>query len=379
MGRCSKHILWVLALWLSSCVDPYEPEVISSPTSYLVVDGFINLRGVTTIRLSRTQNIAATTPAPVEAKAIMAIRDDAGASYPLTEQAPGVYTSQALTLNPNRTYQLQLRTSRNRRYVTDLVAGKLTPVIDQLPWELGERGVQIYANAHDDTGNSRYYRWTYAETWQFQSAFRSVFEYAAGTIRPRTNDIYNCWATENSSDILLSSTTKLSQDVVSNFPLILRPLTSVKFRIKYSVLVSQYALSAEEYAYLEKLKKNTESIGTLFDPLPTQLTGNVHCLDDANETVIGYVGAASVTEQRIFIDRYADLPTNVRYDQGYQECMVLDTIPVTSAISIFRNPAFVPVSGIYTPSGTITDYTGSTVDCVDCRRRGTNIRPNFWR
>jgi hypothetical protein len=364
---------------VSSCVDPFEPEVISSPTSFLVVDGFINLRGVTTIRLSRTQNIAAIAPPPVEAKAAVVIRDDAGASYPLTEQAPGTYTSQALTLNPSRKYQLQLRTAQNRRYVTDLVTGKLTPAIDQLPWELGERGVQINVNSRDDTGNSRYYRWTYSETWQFRSAHLSFFEFSAGAIRPRTEDIHNCWATANSSNLYLSSTTKLSQDVVSNFPLILLPTNSVKLRFKYSVLVSQYALSPEEYSYLEKLKKNTESIGTLFDPLPTQLTGNAHCLDDANETVIGYVGAASVSQQRIFIAANTDLPLNNSSDRGYPECTYLDTIPVSLANNLFRNPSYQPVFGIYAPNGVLVAYTSSSLDCVDCRRRGTNVRPDFWR
>jgi len=37
-----------------------------------------------------------------------------------------------------------------------------------------------------------------------------------------------------------------------------------------------------------------------------------------------------------------------------------------------------PISPIYSPGGVITDYTASTPDCMDCRLRGTNIKPDFW-
>ncbi|MEJ7664694.1 MAG: DUF4249 family protein [Hymenobacter sp.] len=53
---------------------------------------------------------------------------------------------------------------------------------------------------------------------------------------------------------------------------------SSKLYYLYSILVRQYALTPEEFAYWDKLRKNTENLGTLFDPLPSQLSGNVHRL-----------------------------------------------------------------------------------------------------
>ncbi|MEJ7664696.1 MAG: DUF4249 family protein [Hymenobacter sp.] len=85
---------------LSGCVDKYTPPVLSTPQNYLVVNGLINLNGVTTVQLSRTRSLSAGTASPVEAGASVAIQDEAGASYPLAEQAAGTYTSAALTLSP---------------------------------------------------------------------------------------------------------------------------------------------------------------------------------------------------------------------------------------------------------------------------------------
>jgi hypothetical protein len=130
-------LLATLLLLLGSCVTPFEPDVINAPNAFLVVDGSINLSGVTTIRLSRTQNVATTTTTPVaEGRATVTIRNAEGTVYPLMEQQPGTYTSAALSLNPNLKYQVHLRTATGREYESDLVQGKVTPAIESVTWDL---------------------------------------------------------------------------------------------------------------------------------------------------------------------------------------------------------------------------------------------------
>lgn len=380
-------LLAALLLLLGGCIDKYQPDVIATPKSYFVVDGLINLRGVTTVRLSRTRSLTTAT-SPVEAKATVAIQDEAGARYPLTEQAAGTYTSAALTLDATRRYQLRVRTAAGREYASDLVAGKLTPPIDRLSWAVERNGVQLYVDAHDATNNTRYYRWTYQETWQYSTPFYSQFEFVNGVMRPRTDNIKDCWRTEISTDIALGNTARLSQDVVSKYPLLLPPGDSYRFRVKYSLLVQQYAQTAEEYTYWEKLKKNTESLGTLFDPLPTQLTGNVHGLTDPSELVVGYVGASSMSEKRLFIDR-SEFPASITFLTGYEGlCQEPDTVLLPS----FRFPnslatgftqEYLPLYEAYlynprTNVPTLIGYVRGQALCADCRLRGTNVKPSFW-
>jgi hypothetical protein len=238
--------------------------------------------------------------------------------------------------------------------------------------------VGVAGPPHDPSNATRYYRWSYVETWEFTSAYYSQFEFTGGAMRRRTENIYNCWGTEKSPTINLTSTTRLTQDVVTDFPLTLLPRNSPKLRFRYSVLVSQFAQTPEEYSYWEKLKKNTESIGSLFDPLPSQLSGNVRCLDEANETVIGYVGAASVSQKRIFIAN-AQLPRGTINLNGYENCQAQDTIPAAQATTVFRNPRVIPIDAVYPPVGVIPiAYTAGTPECIDCRQRGTNVKPSFW-
>ncbi|MGI4887412.1 MAG: DUF4249 domain-containing protein [Janthinobacterium lividum] len=365
-----------LAGLLGGCVEPYTPPAISAPQSYLVVDGSINLNGVTTVRLSRTRNLGTGAASPVEAKASVAILDETGARYALAEQAAGTYAAGPLVLGTAHRYQLRLRTAAGREYASDLVAAKATPAIDSLAWAAGPDGVQVYVNSHDAANATRYYRWAYQETWQFHSAYQSALEYVGGAIKYRAENIYWCWRTENSTAIALSSTDKLSQDVVSRFPLALLPRTSAKLAYGYSILVQQYAQTPEEFAYWDKLRRNTESLGTLFDPLPSQLSGNVHSLDDAAELVLGYVGAGSVAEKRLFIAD-AQLPRGyIRPVTGYESCSKPDTVLLKNVATRFSVPGFLPIEplGTYVPYA----YTGAPEDCVDCRLRGTNAKPSFW-
>lgn len=378
-GRWASRLVgiglaWGLGSLLGGCVDKYTPPVLSAPQNYLVVNGLINLNGVTTVQLSRSRNLSAGTASPAEAGASAAIQDEAGASYPLTEQAAGTYTSAALTLGPSHRYQLRLRTAVGREYASDLVAAKLTPPIDSVSWAAEPRGVQIYVDTHDPANATRYYRWSYQETWEFHSAFLSTFEYVNGQFQPRKEGIDRCWRTENSSRISLSTSGQLTQDVISQFPLTLLPPTSSKFYAVCSILVQQYALTAEEFAYWDKLRKNTENLGTLFDPLPSQLSGNVHRLDDASELVLGYVGASSTTEKRILIKAAQFPPGYSRPVSEYRDCGTPDVIPIADAPITFRGPGYLPIEPV--PGGGA--YAGASARCVDCRLRGTNVKPSYF-
>ena len=371
----ASAVLGSLLAWLSGCVDKYTPDVISAPQSYLVVDGFINLNGVTTVRLTRTRNLSTGTASPAEAQASVVILDETGARYPLTEQAAGTYTSGSLVLPASHQYQLRLRTAAGREYASDLVAARLTPAIDKVSWAATADGIQLYLDAHDDANATRYYRWGYQETWEFQPPYISAIEYIGNQqVQTRKENIFLCWRAESSTSIVLSSTSNLSRDAVAKFPLLVLPANSLKLRLKYSILVQQYGLTADEFAYWEKLRKNTETLGTLFDPLPSQLAGNVHGLTDASELVLGYVGASSVTEKRLFIDN-AELP-RIRYLTGYEGRCELQTVKLEDMEQRFGAGGLLPIEALGV--GRITGYSAATPECADCRLHGTNVKPSFW-
>ncbi|WP_303309440.1 DUF4249 domain-containing protein [Hymenobacter sp. BT730] len=379
-----KLFCWVLLPLLASCVTPFEPEVLNEPVTILVVNGYINSGGVTTITLSRTRNLAVQEPYQPETQASLAIEDDAGTRWPLQEGAPGTYVSESLQLPAGQQYHLRIQTQSGRRYASEFVPLKPAPPIDSLSGRIEADGLQFYLSAHDDVGRTQYYRWEYAETWEFTSGAWSRLEKQIGdTLLPRTDDIYHCWRTENSTAVYTATTVPLSRDAVLDYRLLLIPPTSSRLRFKYSLLVRQFALTEAEFQYWEALKKNSQNIGGLFDPLPSQLTGNVHSETNTTEPVLGYVGAGTVAEKRIFIDNNSLPPTWSLRNEGYEGCMLLDTIFKKDAsfnlALFFSDPNLrLPVGPVTDRAGNLLGYTYQTTACVDCRLRGTNSKPSFW-
>ena len=368
----SLFLLGGASIWLSGCVEPYVPAVVDAPTSALVVDGFINGNGRTRIKLSRTSKLAAAATPPVEKGAKLFIVDDTGQRYALTERASGSYQSDSLLLNPARQYQLRITTATNAVYESSLVPFKNTPAIDKLGWQLDGNYVQILLSTHDPSQQARYYRWKLVETWEFNSAFRSTLEYdyTKQLIVGRTTPIYTCWRTERPSTIKQASTAQLSQDVLTDVGMFTISSRAERLKIRYSILVSQWAETPEEFAYNELLRKNTEAIGTVNDPLPTQLTGNVHRVDNPSEPVLGFVGASTQQIRRLFIERQElPFPRFWVFDTPYNSCESADDLPK----ELFFNPGNVPLS-YYMGSA----FTGATQQCTDCRLRGSNVKPIFW-
>ncbi|MDJ0363804.1 DUF4249 domain-containing protein [Hymenobacter sp. H14-R3] len=356
---------------MAGCVEPYVPAVLDAPASFLVVDGFINGNGRTRIKLARTANLSATTPPPAEKGAKLFVVDNTGARYNLSEQTAGSYQSDSLTLPPGRQYQLRITTTGGAAYASALVPLKVTPPIDKLAWQLTGNQVNIKVSAHDDAQQARFYRWSFVETWEFTAAYRSYFEYFPKTddLSFRVTPIYTCWRTEQPSAIKQTRTAQLSQNVLTDFPILTIPNRAERLKIRYSVLVSQVGQTAEEFAYYELLRKNTESVGTANDPLPTQLTGNVHRIDVAQEPVLGFVGAHTTQHQRLFIDRKElPFPNNWVFETPYQTCTFTEDAPG----ELYTNIGNVPLDR--SPMG----FSGSSRECVDCRLRGTNMKPSFW-
>jgi hypothetical protein len=386
IGRSFLSLVGLVFLCLGGCIESYVPDVINAPSSYLVVDGFINGNGVTRMKLSRTTSIATTTAPPAEKGARVFIVDNTGQRYALAQNASGSYQSDSLLLDATRQYRLRITTAANTTYESDPTPLKVTPPIDDLNFAADGPQVQVRLSTHDATGQSRYYRWSFVETWLFHAAFDSMLKYDRRTkkIVARDTSLYTCWRTERPSLIRQASSAQLSQDALINAVALPLSGRTERLQIRYSVLVSQYAETAEEFAYYELLWKNTEAVGTINDPLPIQLSGNVHRVDDTSEPVLGFVGAHTTQTRRLFIDR-KDLPpqTTAQFDSPYTDCLLgyeflcdfyigCITFPNTR---FFQQPNAIPIDYVFLPDG----YSGATPECADCRTRGTLTKPSFWR
>jgi hypothetical protein len=377
MSRKLQILLCCLSIVAGlACKERYKPDIISSPDSYLVVEGVLNTAAEpTSIRLTRTFKLDDTARVQAERNARVVVEGKDNTTRQLTMTGDGIYTSPNLNLVIDQEYRLRIITAGGKEYLSEYVVAKKTPVIDSIGFRQDDKGVQVYTNAHDASNNTRYYRWEFDETWEIRTYYNSVYKYMNGVVLPRTpaDNVSVCWKYDNSHRIVLSSTALLQSDIVFRAPLIFIPNGDEKLAVRYSIMVRQYALDKRGYEFYEQMRKNTEGLGTIFDPQPSEIKGNIYSTSDPDELVIGYLSASSIEQQRYFIS-WSQL-RNWRFDQDCPE------IPVKNDPDEIRRAydGGGSIFGATSINGFISHYLFSLVECVDCTSRGGSVvRPSYW-
>jgi hypothetical protein len=355
---------------IQSCIDPFSPPEISSPEQFLVVDGFLNMSGDTSkIELRRTQNTTENRLYGVETGAKISVETDMGETYQFTEAGNGLYNLKPGNMNQSVKYRLNITTRNGSKYASAFVPVNKTPPIDSITYVHDKflNAVVFKVNTHDPTNGTKFYRWKFEDTYEYYSAFYSAVMVKGKEVVTRTDDINHCWASGRSSNIILGSTVKLSKDEIKDLPINIVPVASNKLLVKYSMLVKQYGLSQEAFEYWTSLAKTTQGTGSLFDPQPSQVTGNIKNVANPKELVFGYFSAVVETKKRIFVTPRL----------GYYDYCELDTLPIRCGAPdeecVFNT--FKLLVSYYDEDNILA----TPPDCADCRLRGgVTRRPIFW-
>jgi hypothetical protein len=366
---------------LSGCIDPFYPDI-EEYENVLVVDGLITDEdAVYVVRLSRTLHFDDIYKKPVPG-AVVQVTDDIGNLYTFTEVSPGTYLSDPaqFTAQTGRKYKLLVETTDGSRYESDFEEMKKAPEIDSLHWQYKEKpsldpdnpvkGIEILVNTHDPENKTRYYSWNWYETWEFYTPYHK------DTIPS------HCWKYDSCKVIQIGSTDHLTEDILENFPLYYISENTNRLSVRYSVLVKQYSLTKEAFNYWSRIRETNENTGTLFDPIPTQVEGNIKDIGNPDKPVLGYFQASAVTSRRIFISRSELMVHKLFISSGFEYCeseMCSDTLgaPIPCYFDAVENYGWVvyfqEVSGSY-----VYAYLTNSVACYDCSVNGSPVRPDFW-
>jgi hypothetical protein len=363
----------LLVLLIASCRKPFNTAPPDEAGTMLVVEGGLAVgdSADNKILLSRLQPLEDTVISRPETGATITIVSNTGGSWKISEVTPGEYRA-LQSIPASYDHKLRIVTKSGKRYETPFLKTINTPEIDSVT-RIEDVDVDLYVHAHDAANATPYYRWDYTETWEYKSWYESIVEFVDGQLRYRTDQVYSCWRTKESDKIIINNTLALTENRISYQPLLTIVRPDERLSQRYSILVRQYGVSKEAYEYWNILRKNTELTGSLFDPQPSQLPGNITCLDDPEEIVIGYISAGKQVSKRIFI-RNADLArTWVKEDQSLYCAGFKGTIP-EMVDELKKDTSLGPA--YYITGGGLAIAKKL---CVDCRRNGgTNIKPSFW-
>ena len=362
-----RFILFLLVLCIGfACRDRYEPGIVSSSDSYLVVEGVLNAgSGPTELRLSRTFKLDDTARLQMENNALVIVEGKDN-------------TTRQMMMNGlvlDQEYRLRIVTANGKEYLSDYIIAKKTPLIDSVSFRQNDKGVQIYVTTHDDSDDTRYYLWNYEETWEIRTYYFSNYKYEIDTVIPRlsSEDVSTCWKYGYSTSILIGTSASYQTDTIPEAPVNFIGNGDEKLAVRYSILIRQYALDKEGYEFYEMMKKNTESLGTIFDAQPSQIKGNIYSVSDPGEPVIGNISATTVDEKRIFINA-----TDLQRWRYIQDC---PSFRIANNPDSLRDAALGGLDvyeAVFGPAG-VEAYLFSFDPCVDCTQRsGSLARPSYW-
>ena len=373
----------VLISMLSGCISPFEPVGVENRAGILVVEGMILETG-TTIQLSRTiktkDDISIATFDDVD-NATIHIIDEGINVIAVAEQqiingirSQGVYeVRQDFSFIPGMKYALDMKID-GKQYRSSFVSPVHTPEIDDVNYQINEdNSIDIFVSTHSSENQTKYFRWAFEEDWELLSKFFMFYRYDPNSQKfsifqsPDGDNRYYCWASDHSKSLILASSAKYTDDVIKNQKIhSFAPGTS-RYSYLYSILVKQYGLENEAYLYFENLQRNLDESGSIFAPQPSEMTGNVQCLTNQEETVIGYVFASKMTTHRLYLNMSH---LNLTFYEDQYDCL--------PPYLFIRNDASAFAMGLGKNGDELSNEYVS-LRCLDCTYRGgTKTKPAFW-
>ena len=368
------HIAFSM-LCLFSCREFYEPEVLEIDYGYLVVEGFVEVDGGTSvIKLGRTTPIYSEESIRPVNNAVVEVIGAQSGSWRFSNTEESIYELEA-DLPPDQEYQLRISINDREQFESDWLAPIIAPPIASTYFTKDEDGVYIYLDAQ---GEGNYFLWTTEETWEFRSWFNALYRYDndINDMVPREENINLCYKSEQSDNIILGSTLGATGGSIKGLEVMRIPTFSEKLGLRYSIEIWQRPIDQRAYEFWESMRKNSEDIGNIFSPMPSYLETNINRIGGEEGQVIGFVSAGKSDKKRMFIEFAEVRPWSVRIPD-YNLCTMQDTIRPPQYQLYFTNLDVQPGLPIIS-AGRIIGWSYTSTDCVDCRLRGTTEKPDFW-
>ena len=377
----------VLLSFFAGCVSIYEPVGVEDRAGILVVEGMIMETGAT-VQLSRTvqtgEKVSALAFRDVNNATIHIIDGEnqiiAAADQQIIDgtPTPGFYVvNDSFSFAPGMKYALDIQLG-GKHYRSAYISPVHTPAIDEVSWQLNDdHSMDILVSTHDPENKIKYYRWSFEEDWEIRAKILTYYRYDPETDEVIRQDVnidnrYYCWDSDHSKSLLLASSVKYTEAAIRNHKIHSFQPGDSRYSYLYSIFVRQYGLEEEAYLYFDNLQRNMDESSSIFSPQPSEITGNIQCLSDPDEIVIGFITASEVTTYRLYIPM-AELQFTNLEDQ--YNCAPLTDDDLAGIKGGPPHAYFYMLLGVIS----LNPYDYRPLGCLDCTfRGGIKTKPDFW-
>ena len=393
MKKIYNILLCLLAaLAATACIYDYNPQI-EGEGGYLIVEGNIVVGDYSDISTNWSWSLVDSTDAQSEERARilasnrMHIEASNGTRYEPVATAGFLASGRSARFDmreadPSLEYRLVIENIHGT--YASLWESALPPgEIDSLSFAISEdkHTMSIRVSSHSGEGPGSYYRWSVTETWEYHADTYALYkvveepEFDVVPLEYYEENNYRCWQTMARPEIMTATTEGLTEDRLVNHQLYTLDYHDERVSVLYSPEVVQMRIPEEAYRYWQVMQRNSEDVGGLFSPEPSELRGNVANVDDPSEMVLGYVGVMSVSRRRMMVD---NLMTQF-YKKPYSSPITLDTLRTKPEYLECYQKDWLPSIDIFSDNGGWLGIEWWPARCVDCRRKGgTRDKPKYW-
>ena len=376
MTKKSIYIIAIIFSILAGCKE--EIDILSQQyEKLLVVDGMItNQPGPYTVKISYSSMVN-----DAQYKGLknckVTIEEENGTREVLEEGYHGIYETSPNGIQgiPGNSYRLIIETEEGKTYQTDYHKLNIPVEIDTITAKLEYvdqlyadkiPGCQFYISTEETDPNGSFIMWKMEETYEYTAEYQIDSYMKDGNIYEQKNkdSLYRCWRTVDMKEIFTENSVDVSSPRLKEIPLHFVSNQTKRLQYRYSLLVEQYTLSRDAYAYWDEIKAQLSGDNFLEPEQHYKLAGNVYNKANDEEVVLGHFTVAPIVKKRIFFD-----PPNITIKGN--KCFVNNEFP--SMIGASYNHKIFFVSG--------EDGFGAVNDiCIDCRTAGGKLKkPDFWK
>jgi hypothetical protein len=319
-----RRLIYIFFLIPFSCIDPYQVDV-PEGEQLLTVEGIISTGpGPHAITLTRSATYGSVFEGLIRpvSQATVVVRDNEGNVTFLTEgtEAKGTYFTPAnFQAVVGRSYTLQILTVEGKVYTSTPERVESVPAISSLQVrtvtipsngsEAPRSGVQLIAEVNDPADQDNFYYWRNGPAVYILETRPDLFtprptpQNPNRTPQPKPCCI-QCFRTEisNNQSLFVVNDDNFN-GLAARIPASFIEDNGLRFVNKFRMDLKQYSISQGAFRFLRLVKQQAEISGSIFDPPPATIRGNMISLDNPDEVVLGYFMAGGETTRRIYIDK----------------------------------------------------------------------------
>jgi hypothetical protein len=270
-----------------------------------------NMAGPYSVRLNYTSGYSPFDVTEFQGQAIQGadvrIVDEAGAAISLKETAKGYYqTPSSFVGLVGKKYQLKIMTKAGQDIASDW---------QTLSTPVAAEGLDYQFKSAEKVENMRFDLTGYvSDKKQVENYYfikrQDFIQFLTTCPEPPPPPApvppcdCKCWqAPQNTQPILLT-------DFLVDGSKIKLPLGSIDYRdfTDWVVQLEVYSVDKATHTYWQRQEDQRKLGGGIFDKVPAQIIGNLKCLNNPDQQVLGYFMVAGKTKSRLTIDRYNGIP-----------------------------------------------------------------------